>query len=1258
MMRYLGLWGIWAALLMPAGGSARAQSASEPSPASSTIQSLPKLAVVTAVQESLGQDRENLEDLLMIELGNQPFLQLVDRQALRAIMREHAIALSNQADANDVIALGKFAGADYLLYLVVNDNTVLPTQRKALVRLVEVATGQVRVDDPVALSENLPLSMAAVREKILAVLRPDSQAANRLTVGIAEFPNRSGTGRSDQLGLDLQKALRERLSQETWAVVLEREYPRVLLDEVDLGRAGLVRDGAVEKLPPADLVISGNMNDVSRVYEPEKPWEVKLDLDLRLQGRVSHFSQTFRSDAVEAAAAEMMRKIEELRRQPVSASTVPEKELWRRQALYLMPKPIETWGMGLAPNLPSTSELNQHELIRAWENVLLLDDSEPEAMTYLGVCLIGFDRWFYNNSGVSGAQRSARVAQWVAGSRLVERALNIEPTLDRAATFCLCIRPLMAVAPARAKEMAQYTLDHPHQFKGVRDFPWIKVALTAPVGTDDNTDFRRLEAALSRADQDPNAALILFPPKLTRNGPLAQYKTLLTPFLDSSDPVAQFAAQRAMGELLCWAGKDAAALENFDEAIAVMEAAYQRCKDPYRESLNNIYRLRIEACQFLGLREEAKQTALAGAEHFMKVGRFGDFDNPIGWLYEHCVTRALGPGEEEKSLEICDVYIAAAGKHWQRHNGWPQVCAKREELLARLSGKALPGMSNLRFIQDEASLLGSDYAGLTGVRMAATAERLWFVPLSPYGNKYCMSYDPIRHEVSRVSDRPNGAGGVAATADAVFFGGHRGLFQHDANGELLKLYDGSNASFPGRGVIDVCEGGGQIFFSFQGSTQTGIAVLDPATDSISVLAPSSRDATREQEPVQYVRRLQWDAVTPRLYAGKYFQYNNNRPYLTGLYGWSPQDGAWQRYQVEDSPQLVISSGGETLLVRGVADQSQFHFVKADQTVTAAVPVPTLIGEPAWDDQRIWVPTASGLYEVERATGQVKWLAYQDGNPFLAVLKAHGRLYVATSRGLYCHGGPPLPASTVTGGSGPASSAASRAELAPAAEPVATSLSVNLSLEDGAKAEITLTLGRNQVLQKRLPGTVQVDLAAVPAERYLYFHCPGYATQWIHLDCLGGNASTKQIDVRLFRKRYVILKCAFNPNGTRNLEGDGVEQQRVALSHWTGTKHFAHDWQIWQKSGGTGLFGDAPYFEFHRYGNDFGFARPPSGVSYETMKEAPRSGYRCDSIKAEEGLALFCRVNGNAGRDCLGYGKILVEAITETPPVDIRFLESP
>ena len=88
-----------------------------------------------------------------------------------------------------------------------------------------------------------------------------------------------------------------------------------------------------------------------------------------------------------------------------------------------------------------------------------------------------------------------------------------------------------------------------------------------------------------------------------------------------------------------------------------------------------------------------------------------------------------------------------------------------------------------------------------------------------------------------------------------------------------------------------------------------------------------------------------------------------------------------------------------------------------------------------------------------------------------------------------------------------------------------------------------------------------------------------------------------------------------------------------------------------------MFGDTPYLEFHRYATGFGIAKPAPGASYQHMTMAPESGYNCENTKAEKGLVLYCRVEGNA-REGLGYGKILVEAVTETLPNDVRVVESP
>ena len=143
--------------------------------------------------------------------------------------------------------------------------------------------------------------------------------------------------------------------------------------------------------------------------------------------------------------------------------------------------------------------------------------------------------------------------------------------------------------------------------------------------------------------------------------------------------------------------------------------------------------------------------------------------------------------------------------------------------------------------------------------------------------------------------------------------------------------------------------------------------------------------------------------------------------------------AWQALKTaSEVSRLIVSRNDEILLVRIVDNRPQFHFVKAKQDLTAEVPLCWMMGEPAWDEHRLWVPTASGLYEVDRSSVGVTWLAYRIEKPpplgpcatdfawgrapwatypngplFFSVLKHGNRLYVATSRGLYYREIPPF-----------------------------------------------------------------------------------------------------------------------------------------------------------------------------------------------------------------------------------------------------------
>ncbi|NLE39926.1 MAG: hypothetical protein GX621_18055, partial [Pirellulaceae bacterium] len=104
MIKHFSLRIVLAIFLLMSGSPAWGQSALAPSPTASPSAHKPKLAVTFATQETEGQCRENLEDLLTVELASQPFLELVDRQMLREIIKEHTIALANLNETGRALA--------------------------------------------------------------------------------------------------------------------------------------------------------------------------------------------------------------------------------------------------------------------------------------------------------------------------------------------------------------------------------------------------------------------------------------------------------------------------------------------------------------------------------------------------------------------------------------------------------------------------------------------------------------------------------------------------------------------------------------------------------------------------------------------------------------------------------------------------------------------------------------------------------------------------------------------------------------------------------------------------------------------------------------------------------------------------------------------------------------------------------------------------------------------------------------------------
>src|SRR6185295_803947 len=102
----------------------------------------------------------------------------------------------------------------------------------------------------------------------------------------------------------------------------------------------------------------------------------------------------------------------------------------------------------------------------------------------------------------------------------------------------------------------------------------------------------------------------------------------------------------------------------------------------------------------------------------------------------------------------------------------------------------------------------------------------------------------------------------------------------------------------------------------------------------------------------------------------------------------------------------------------------------------------------------------------------------------------------------------------------------------------------------------------------------------------------------------GRGDPEEAKVQLFRKRYVVLRYAFNTSGRPELSGAGIKEGRVAVAHWGSLPYFGQDWQVWQKGSGDNMFGDTPYLDFHRFSDGFGFASATKGVAFDDLKQAP------------------------------------------------------
>ncbi len=224
--------------------------------------------------------------------------------------------------------------------------------------------------------------------------------------------------------------------------------------------------------------------------------------------------------------------------------------------------------------------------------------------------------------------------------------------------------------------------------------------------------------------------------------------------------------------------------------------------------------------------------------------------------------------------------------------------------------------------------------------------------------------------------------------------------------------------------------------------------------------------------------------------------------------------------------------------------------------------------------------------------------------------------------------------------------------------------LELTLESGASAPIELHWRSNSnksLIGRFQPGKVQIPIASLrDGEHWFRASAPGYARQSHRLVITDGKASVIE-SIRLHRLRYVVVRAAFATGGGRSLAGSDLKEMRMALSHFSSSAPLGrHEWEVQQQAkAGAGTEAEycaEPYLSFNAFWQYYGFVRADSGATFASMTTAPEKGYTPRPLRAEKGMLLYFRTHGKDTSTEQGYGKILVEDITESPAAGIIRVE--
>jgi hypothetical protein len=221
------MWTYAVALLLAAAGNAACQNAK------------PKPVKVALVTRQASDSISSLLDLAQAKLSRDERLDLLERQAMALLLKEHNLSLSGLVDAATAVKAGQILAAELFAIL---ETTNEGKEAVALV-VYDSATGIKYVDHTLAAGE-LPAQADGIVESVVAALKKREQGAKNLKLlGVLTVRNADLPQAKDSF-CHAQAAILERdLSNSPGVALLERKRLEFLLKEKTLAK-----DAAAQRL--------------------------------------------------------------------------------------------------------------------------------------------------------------------------------------------------------------------------------------------------------------------------------------------------------------------------------------------------------------------------------------------------------------------------------------------------------------------------------------------------------------------------------------------------------------------------------------------------------------------------------------------------------------------------------------------------------------------------------------------------------------------------------------------------------------------------------------------------------------------------------------------------------------------------------------------------------------------------------------------------------------------------------------------------